>query len=82
VSIEHTKIASIVRGEESTICVVTIICDRCGLQRVRADAYEYDTEMAVDSAIHGGGWRIDEDYDADGERAATCWSCVDDEVTP
>lgn len=60
-------------GADVTIRIVAVVCDECGGTHVRADAWDFDTEMAVDEAKYSGGWQIEDG----GERHAVCGSCSD-----
>lgn len=72
-SIHHETRRVTVRGGKVPIRIVAIVCDECGGMHFHADAWEYDTEKAVDTAEHSGLWQIEDGQ----EQRAVCGACGD-----
>lgn len=70
----HLQTESVrVRGKKTTICIVAVVCDACGGSHVHADAWNYDTEKALDVAKHSSLWQIEDGQ----EQRAVCGRCGD-----
>lgn len=72
-SVHHETRQVAVRGEKVPIRIVAVVCDECGGMHFHADAWEYDTEKAVDTATHSGLWQIEDGE----EQRAVCGACGD-----